>query len=202
MDKTVGALSSRFYRGLVHAAAVHNGHVRKGTTIPYVSHLLIVAGLVLEHGGNEDEVIAALLHDAVEDRGGEPRLNEIRAHFGDVVAEIVSACSDTTEDPKPPWRIRKEDYIRHLEVVSDSVRLVSAGDKLANVRSLIQDYRAVGEPLWDRFSAPKAEQLWNYRVLADAFNRFGPTGLAKELTAAVGELERLVSSSEGERTAT
>jgi (p)ppGpp synthase/HD superfamily hydrolase len=193
MTEPSGVLTSRFYRALVYAASAHDGHVRKGTRIPYVSHLLIVAGLVLEHGGNEDEAIAALLHDAVEDRGGEVRLSDIRAQFGDTVADIVLACSDTTENPKPEWRTRKSDYIRHLDVAPDSVRLVSASDKLANARSLIQDYRAVGEQLWDRFSAPRDSQLWYYGSLVDAFNRLGPPSLARELDAAVAELERLVA---------
>jgi (p)ppGpp synthase/HD superfamily hydrolase len=196
MSEAGRALGGRFYRALVYAAAVHDGHFRKRTRIPYVSHLLIVTGLVLEHGGNEDEAIAALLHDAVEDRGGDPRLREIRAQFGDVVADIVLACSDTTDDPKPPWRARKENYLRHLELAPESVRLVSAADKLANVRSVIQDYRAIGELLWDRFSAPKNDQLWYYRRLADAFSRLGPVGVARELEAAVTELERLASGSD------
>lgn len=187
-------LTDRFRRALVYAATVHGDQLRKGTSIPYVSHLLIVTGLVLEHGGSEDETIAALLHDAVEDAGGPSRLQDIRTRFGSVVADIVHACSDTDETPKPPWRARKEQYLQHLNGASEAVRLVSAADKLANVRSIIQDYRTVGESLWSRFNAPRADQLWYYRALADTFNRLGPASLARELEAAVKELERLAAT--------
>jgi (p)ppGpp synthase/HD superfamily hydrolase len=107
-------LTDRFERALVYAHVVHGGHCRKGTTIPYVSHLLAVASLVLEDGGDEDEAMAALLHDAVEDRGGAERLKDIRARFGKRVANIVQSCSDTDVDPKPPWRERKIAYLAHL----------------------------------------------------------------------------------------
>ena len=185
-------MTDRFDRALLYATTVHGGHIRKGTTIPYISHLLLVTGLVLEHGGTEDEAIAALLHDAVEDGGGKPRLEDIRVRFGSVVAEIVEGCSDTDKTPKPPWRERKEAYLAHLTDAPAPVRLVSASDKLANVRSIIQDYRAVGEPLWSRFNADRVNLLWYYRALADAFNRLGPASVARELDESVKELERLV----------
>ena len=131
-------MTDRFDRALVYATNAHASHVRKGTTTPYVSHLLMVTGLVLEHGGTEDEAIAALLHDAVEDAGGKPRLDDIRARFGDVVSDIVHGCSETDETPKPDWIVRKRAYVAHLPGASASIRLVSSADKLANVRSIIQ----------------------------------------------------------------
>ena len=137
----------------------------------YVSHLLIVAGLVLEFGGDEDDAIAGLLHDAVEDAGGRARLEDIEKQFGARVARIVEACSDTDAVPKPPWRQRKHAYIAHLNDASPSARLVSAADKLANVRSIIKDYREIGEALWSRFKGGRDGTLWYYRALADTFDR-------------------------------
>jgi GTP pyrophosphokinase len=134
-------------RALVYAAQVHEDHYRKGTRVPYVTHLLAVAAIVGENGGTENEVVAALLHDATEDRGGDVRLRDIRLRFGDAVAEIVAGCTDTYEDPKPPWRQRKERHLAHLAGASNLVRLVSAADKLHNARSVLSDYRAVGEDL-------------------------------------------------------
>src|ERR1051325_12202408 len=130
------ALTSRFEDALSFAARLHSGQLRKGTAIPYVSHLLAVASVALEHGADEDEAIAALLHDAVEDQGGAPTREEIRRRFGDRVVEIVDGCTDAETVPKPPWRERKERYIAHVAEASPSVRLVSASDKLHNARSI------------------------------------------------------------------
>lgn len=184
------ALSPRFREALDWAADLHRSQVRKGTEIPYVSHLLAVASLVLEHGGGEDEAIAALLHDAAEDQGGEPTLREIRRRFGDEVAEIVAACTDTVESEKPEWRPRKEAYIASLRVKPDPARLVSAADKLHNARAILADYRKHGEALWGRFTG-KRETLWYYRALADEFRGGGPAELAAELERVVRKLERL-----------
>lgn len=181
-------LTSRFQRALHFATDRHHGHVRKGTNIPYISHLLAVASIVIEHGANEDEAIAALLHDAVEDQ--KATLNEIRTRFGDAVADIVAGCSDTDVEPKPPWRPRKEAYIAHVEVASPSVRLVSAADKLHNARTILLDYRTMGEALWSRFTGGRAT-LWYYRALVDAFRSAGSTPLIEELDRVVSELERL-----------
>src|SRR5512143_2156727 len=136
-------LSSRFQEALLYAT-----QLRAGTAIPYVSHVLIVAGLVLENGGDEDEAIAALLHDAVEDQGGETRLADINARFGARVAAIVLGCSDCTTRPKPPWEDRKRRYLRHVRSAPASDRLVSAADKLANARAIVADYREHGDDLW------------------------------------------------------
>jgi GTP pyrophosphokinase len=179
----------KFERALVYAARVHGDQYRKGTPVPYVTHLLAVAAIVGENGGTEDEVVAALLHDAPEDRGGEARLEEIRRRFGEAVAGIVAGCTDTYEDPKPPWRERKERYLAHLAAAPCPVRLVSSADKLHNARSVLSDYRAVGEDLWDRFNGGREGTLWYYRALVDALQTGDP--IVDELDRVVGELERL-----------
>jgi GTP pyrophosphokinase len=190
-------LTIRFDQALQYASVVHAGQCRKGTTVPYISHLLIVAGLAFEFGASEDEAIAALLHDAVEDAGGAQRLTDIRARFGPAVADIVDGCTDTDATPKPPWRARKERYIRHLTDASPSVRLVSGADKLANVRSIVQDFRVHGEELWSRFNGGRDGTLWYYRALAETIEDCGPASLAMALSAAVAELERLVGTAGG-----
>lgn len=179
-------------KALAYAADLHRDQVRKGTCVPYVTHLLAVAAIVGENGGTESEVIAALLHDAPEDAGGEPRLAEIRARFGDGVADIVAGCTDTHEDPKPPWRQRKEDYLAHLSEAPTPVRLVSAADKLHNARSVLADYRAIGEGLWDRFNGGKAGTLWYYRAVADKLAEAGGGPIVDELDRVVTDLERIV----------
>lgn len=187
------ALSARFEEALRYAAHLHRDQVRKGSSIPYVSHLLGVAAIVLEHGGNEDEAIAALLHDAVEDQGGAPTLQAIRERFGDAVAAIVAGCTDTDVVPKPPWRPRKEAYVAHVASASPSVRLVSAADKLHNARTILADYRRHGDTVWDRFSGRKKGSLWYYRALVEAFRSHGVTPLVEELERVVSEIERLAA---------
>jgi len=190
-------LSSRFEEALGYAARAHWQQVRKSTAIPYVSHLLAVAGLVLEHGGGEDEAIAALLHDAVEDQGGSVRREDIRLRFGDEVVRIVDACSDSEGEPKPPWSERKHRYLAHLATISDDkVRRVSACDKLHNVRTLITDYRVHGAQLWARFNGKRDGTLWYYRAVADEFTAGGPAGPAAELDLAVSDLEDAVQRAE------
>ena len=137
----------QFEAALVYAARLHRDQTRKGSGIPYVNHLLAVAAIVGENGGTEEEVVAALLHDAPEDHGGRARLEEIRERFGDEVAEIVAGCTDTYEDPKPAWRPRKEAYVAHVRTAPASVRLVSAADKLHNARSILADLRVSGNEL-------------------------------------------------------
>lgn len=188
------SLGERFAEALALAHELHAGQVRKGTAIPYVSHVLAVASIVLDHGGNEDEAIAALLHDAVEDCGGAPVLADIRRRFGERVAGIVAACSDTDQTPKPPWQARKENYLAHLRDAPASVRLVSAADKLHNARAILADYRQIGEALWGRFNATKAQTLWYYRALVEAFAAHGSSPLVSELARAVDEIERLAGA--------
>jgi GTP pyrophosphokinase len=184
-------LSPRFEQALALATQLHAGQRRKGTNIPYVAHLLAVASLALEHGANEDEAIAALLHDAVEDQGGAATLEEIRRRFGETVASIVSACSDSTTMPKPPWRARKEAYLAHLCHASASARLISACDKLHNARSILSDYRVQGEALWESFTGGREGTLWYYDALAQEFQASGPAALADELERVVAEIKRL-----------
>ncbi|MGH7108998.1 MAG: HD domain-containing protein [Stellaceae bacterium] len=190
-------LTARFEAALVFAARAHAGQERKGTGIPYVSHLLAVAALVLEQGGGEDEAIAALLHDAPEDQGGEAMLARIREAFGAAVAETVAGCCDTLVLPKPPWRARKERYIAALPHKTPQVRLVSCADKLHNARCVLADYRTVGEALWGRFNSGRADQLWAHRAYADAFLACGPPVLASELARTVADLERLAGAGTG-----
>jgi GTP pyrophosphokinase len=182
-------LGPRLVDALRYAIDVHGGQPRKGTTVPYVSHLLGACALVLEDGGDEDEAIAALLHDAVEDGGGRPVLEEIRRRFGDRVAGIVSSCSDADETPKPPWKERKARYVDHVRTAGPEARRVSCADKLHNARSILRDYRLLGERLWSRFHAPADEQLWYYRALVEAFRQPDQTQLVDELERVVGELE-------------
>ena len=187
-------LTERFDRALVHAARAHGDQKRKGSGVPYISHLLAVCALALEYGGGEDEAIAALLHDAIEDQGGAAARDGIFREFGARVTEIVEGCTDTDESPKPPWRARKEAYIRRVAEASAPVRLVSACDKLHNARSLIMDYRVCGEALWIRFSGGREGTLWYYRAMADALRSAGPGAVVEELDRAVTELERIASA--------
>jgi (p)ppGpp synthase/HD superfamily hydrolase len=181
-------LGPRFVEALAYAARVHEGQPRKGTEVPYVSHVLGVCAIVLEEGGGEDEAIAALLHDAVEDGGGLPVLEDIRRRFGERVADIVLACTDTDETPKPPWKRRKEHYIAHLRTAGRDSRRVSCADKLYNARSILRDYRNEREELWNRFNASSDEVLWYYRELVEVFRPDG-TPLARELERVVGQIE-------------
>ncbi len=163
------ALTTRFDDALTYARIHHAADVRKGTSIPYISHLLAVSSLVLEMGGSEDEAIAALLHDVVEDGGGLAAAAHIREVFGPDVERIVLACSDTYEEPKPPWRARKEAYIAEIAHKQRDELRVSLADKLHNTRAIEVDLRTHGDAVWDRFNAPAQAQLWYYGSLADAF---------------------------------
>jgi (p)ppGpp synthase/HD superfamily hydrolase len=190
----VTPLGARFERALVFATQKHAGQHRKGTTVPYVAHLLGVASLVLEAGGDEDLAIAALLHDVVEDCGGAPMLKEIRRRFGKRVAYVVEGCTDSDLTPKPPWLERKKAYIAHLRTADSDTRLVSAADKLYNVRSIVAAYREIGEKVWERFLGKRDGTLWYYRALLDEFKRKQATPLIRELERAVIELEAVVGS--------
>lgn len=187
-------LSNRFTQALVYAKELHDTQTRKGSNIPYLAHLLGVASIALEYGANEDEAIAALLHDAIEDQGGPPTGAEIRRRFGDTVADIVEGCTDGDSNPKPPWRKRKEAYIAHIPTASPSVRLVSAADKLYNAWSILKDYRVLGESVWQRFKGGGKEgTLWYYRSLVTAL-RQGES--IAQLTPLINELDRVVTKLE------
>jgi (p)ppGpp synthase/HD superfamily hydrolase len=182
-------LSARFEEALAFAARLHREQVRKGSGVPYVAHLLATTSLALEHGADEDEAIAALLHDAVEDQGGPVIRKEIERRFGRRVAAIVDECSDTDQDPKPPWRERKEAYLAHLESASRSALLVTACDKLHNARSVLADYDRLGEDLWERFSGGREGTLWYYRSVVDALGRVFDSPVVDELRETVAQLE-------------
>jgi (p)ppGpp synthase/HD superfamily hydrolase len=181
----------RFETALSFAARLHANQTRKGISTPYIGHLLGVASLVIEHGGDEDEAIAALLHDAVEDQGGKATESVIRRMFGKKVTDIVRGCTDCEDEggPKPAWRPRKEAYIDHLKHADASTRIVSASDKLYNARSILDGLRLVGDDVWKRFTAGREGQLWYYRSLAKEFLRAGPEALARELDATVKQIE-------------
>jgi (p)ppGpp synthase/HD superfamily hydrolase len=159
----------RFTEALCMAAELHAEQRRKASGVPYVSHVLAVASLVIESGGTENEAIAALLHDAAEDCGGQNTLERIREAFGPEVAEIVLGCSDTTEYPKPPWRARKENYLRHLEAANHSVQLVAIADKLHNLRSTIRDHALCGDEFWQHFRSGRDGMLWYFGELVRIF---------------------------------
>jgi (p)ppGpp synthase/HD superfamily hydrolase len=186
----VSLLTGRYREALTFAFDLHREQARKGSGVPYVAHLLGVSSLALEHGADEDEAIAALLHDAVEDQGGAPVLEAIRQRFGARVADIVAGLSDSMGEPKPPWRERKERYLAHLATASASVRLVSSCDKLYNARSILDDAKRLGPSVWDRFTGGRDGSLWYYRALADFFAATG-SPVASELLRVVAELERL-----------
>mgnify|MGYP001590162346 CR=1 FL=1 len=189
-------LTHRFEDALSFATQLHSSQLRKETSVPYISHLLGVTSLVLEHAAEEDEAIAALLHDAVEDQGGPAVRNEIRRRFGDNVAAIGDGFTDTDATPKPPWRARKEAYIAHIRTASPSVQLVSAADKLHNARAILLDYRQMGDSLWERFHGGREGTLWYYRAIVTAFREAGagPARLVDELERVVAELERLTTT--------
>jgi GTP pyrophosphokinase len=184
-------LSTRFNQALVYTADVHATQVRKGTSTPYMAHLLGVCSIALEYGADETEAISALLHDAVEDQGGLSRLEDIRTRFGEAVADIVAGCTDSFQTPKPPWEERKRAYLAHLPSASKSVLLVSASDKLYNAQATLRDLHRVGEAVWQRFNVPRDKTLWYYRALANAYLQVGPARLNDELNRTVIEIERL-----------
>jgi len=202
------AFTERFGDALVYAAELHRNQKRKGkANIPYVGHLLGVASLVIEAGGDEDMAIAALLHDAVEDQGGKPRLEEIREKFGSRVAHIVDGCTDSDQTPKPPWLERKQQYIEHVRKAADSdVCFVSAADKLHNARTILTDFRRMGDSVWERFSGKKEGTLWYYRAIVGAFREAqsrkesnhaleaGYGRILDELEGVVGKLEQLTGT--------
>jgi (p)ppGpp synthase/HD superfamily hydrolase len=190
-------LTHRFVDALGYSAELHLRQRRKGKGQPYVGHLLGVAAIVIQHGGGEDEAIAALLHDAVEDQGGLPRLGEIREKFGERVAHIVDGCTDSYEvsGEKLEWGERKRAYIEKVAHESADVRLVSAADKLANARDILSDFREQGDAIFNRFKGRKQGTLWYYRTLVNVFREAGATPLIEELDRVVTELETLARAS-------
>lgn len=185
-------LTPLFSDALVFAADAHAGQRRKGTGIPYVAHLIGVASLVLEYGGDEEEAIAALLHDAVEDQGARMR-PIIERRYGSRVLAIVEGCTDTDVQPKPPWIERKQAYVAHLAGAPASTLFVSAADKLHNARAILRDLRTEGPPVWDRFTGQRDGTLWYYRALVGAFRDANGDARVRHL---VDDLDRVVTEIE------
>jgi GTP pyrophosphokinase len=186
-------LTERFEEALIYAARLHAEQKRKRSSVPYLAHLLGVTSLVLEDGGGENEAIAALLHDAVEDQGGLDTLAEIEVRFGPEVAEIVDGLTDAYSDPKPPWKERKEAYIASIRTANSAVVRVSLADKVYNARSTLRDIRLEGEAGWEKFNGGKEGTLWYYRQLIHEFEYHGSRSLLSELIRIVSELERLTA---------
>jgi (p)ppGpp synthase/HD superfamily hydrolase len=191
LKPSVPKLTQRFEDALVYAARIHSQQVRKGSGVPYISHLLGVTDLVLQDGGDEDEAIAALLHDAVEDQGGRNTLADIRSRFGERVAAIVEGCTDAYRIPKPPWRKRKESYINHLQEAPQDVLRVSLADKLHNARSILWDLHREGPPVWARFKGGKQGTLWYYQTLVEVFKGKSQSDMVGELARVVEDIIRL-----------
>jgi (p)ppGpp synthase/HD superfamily hydrolase len=187
-----GMLTDRFVKAVDYAVELHRRQLRKGTSIPYVTHLFAVCSHVLEDGGKEDEAIAALLHDGPEDQGGKPVLEEITSRFGVEVGEMVEALSDAMPaagQAKAPWRARKEAYLGHLPEATPSVLRISLADKLHNARSILIDLQADGESVWQRFNAGRPDQAWYYGELLSVFEERLPASRnLPEFRRIVGEL--------------
>jgi (p)ppGpp synthase/HD superfamily hydrolase len=187
-------LTDRIAQALKLAVEAHTGQKRKGTETPYVAHPMAVAAIALEHGADEEQAMAALLHDAVED-GGAEYAERIRQLFGNRVADIVEGCTDGVPDAaghKAPWKQRKESYIAHLKDAADDVLLVSGSDKLHNARAIVEDLLQIGNAVFDRFSVSKEQTLWYYESLANVFTRRG-TPIAKALSDTVQRMQQLAS---------
>lgn len=187
-------LDDLFAEALQYAWQLHRRQKRKMADTPFFAHLMSVGGLVLDYGGGQAEAIAALLHDAVEDQGGLETLEEIRRRFGDRVAAIVEGCTDSFQQPKPPWRERKERFLARLAEASDSVRLVCAADKIHNLRSLVRAYQKHGEAIWSAFRGGREGTLWYYRAVLEVLQKGRPLSIVQEFAEAAAQLERLVSA--------
>lgn len=183
-------LTSRFDEACRYAHELHRSQTRKGTSVPYVSHLMGVSSIVLDDGGTEDEAIAALLHDAPEDQGGRARLEEIRARFGDAVARIVEDCTDSWTTPREPWLERKRRYIEHARTLAPASLRVSAADKVHNTYAILRDLRNTGERAWSRFDASADDVVAYYQSLVRAYRDAGGGRLVDELERIVRGIER------------
>jgi (p)ppGpp synthase/HD superfamily hydrolase len=183
-------LSDRYQAALSRAFQLHQGQYRKGSRIPYLAHLLSVSALVMENNGDEDQAIAALLHDAVEDQGGRPTLESIKRQFGERVADIVEGCTDAYAQPKPPWKGRKTTYLTKLMGADDSVLLVSLADKVHNARSILIDLKNNEDSVWDKFKGGKEGTLWYYQSLVEIFDKTSFTILKNELSLLVDEITK------------
>src|SRR5262245_27241382 len=183
-------LTRRLEEAFAYAHAAHASQTRKGTSHPYIGHLMGVASIVFDDGGSEDEAIAALLHDAAEDAGGRERLNDIRARFGEAVAKIVEDCTDSWTMPKPPSTERKKQYVEHARALPPASLRVSAADKVHNAYAILRDLRNVGERVWERFNASPDDILAYYQGLVRAYREAGGGTLVDELDRIVRGIER------------
>jgi GTP pyrophosphokinase len=191
-ETTPTALTTRYDAALLLASELHRAQRRKGSGAPYLSHLLCVSALVLEYGGDEDEAIAALLHDAVEDQGGAPTLERIAAEFGPRVAAIVAGCTEEQYQERGlRWRERKDNFIASLADADPSVRLIVAADKLHNASSYLRDYALQGPAVWTRFKDGHAGVSWFLRAVADALAAAGGMPILRELDEAISRIEAL-----------
>lgn len=181
-------LTEKFESALVYATRLHADQKRKISGVPYISHLLSVAALVIEAGGTEEEAIAALLHDSIEDQGGKPTREDIRQQFGETVVAIIDGCTEWDTPPKPPWLERKTRYLDKLRHASPSVRLVSLADKLHNARSLLADWRQHGDVIWTEFSSGKDKTLWFYQSLVQVYHQTNADWMTQELEQVVSQL--------------
>jgi (p)ppGpp synthase/HD superfamily hydrolase len=183
-------LTDKFEEALVYATRLHANQIRKISGVPYIAHLLSVAALVLEAGGTEEEAIAALLHDSIEDQGGKATREEIRQCFGDKVVAIIDGCTEWDTLPKPPWQERKKRYLENLRHASTSVRRVSLADKLHNARSLLADWRRYGDSIWTHFKAGREGTLWFYQSLVQVYSQTGSDCMTEELERVVSQLHQ------------
>jgi (p)ppGpp synthase/HD superfamily hydrolase len=192
-------VSARLHDAMELAFRLHGHEARKSSNVPMMTHLFSVCGLVMHDGGDEEEAVAALLHDALEDMPDQITFEDIQGQFGERVAKIVEISSDTPKDfrggPKPPWRERKEQYLAHIRRTDPRFLRVTVADKVDNVRSILADYRRLGESFWDRFNAGKADQLWYYGAVTNAYRETGVKGpLMDELERVVAELRLALES--------
>lgn len=185
-------LTERFETALVLAHRLHRNQVRKAGGVPYIAHLLSVAALVLEDGGSEDEAIAALLHDAIEDQGGQATREEIGRQLGDRVVDIVDGCTASDTVPKPPWKERKLRYLETLQTAPAEVVRVSLADKLHNARSLLSEFRREGAAAWCHFNASPTEIVWFYEALLKVYQNTSSSRMVEDLQQAVVQLKTWV----------
>jgi len=182
--------SPRIIDAFAYALELHDGQARKLSGVPYVTHLMAVAAIVGEHGGDEDQVIAALLHDAAEDQGGLETLAAIRKRFGDTVAGYVEGCTDSYTIPKPPWRARKEAFIERIEDAEPQLKLIVAADKLHNARATITALREKGNAIWREFRGGREDTLWYYAELVRVLAKGWSHPALRDLADAVDALHR------------
>ncbi|BAY21108.1 metal dependent phosphohydrolase [Calothrix sp. NIES-2100] len=183
-------LTEKFEAALIYATRLHAEQTRKISGVPYITHLLSVAALVLEAGGTEEEAIAGLLHDSIEDQGGKPTREEIRQRFGDTIVAIIDGCTEWDTLPKPPWQERKNRYLENLRHASASVRRVSLADKLHNARSLLIDWRLYGDSIWTNFKIGRERTLWFYQSLLQVYRETGSDWMTEELERIVSQLSQ------------